>query len=121
AGKHVLCEKPVALDEGEAREMAEVAESSGKATAVCFENRWGRQKLRPWELIGNGYLGDSYFARVNVAAGYWHPSHALQSEWKYRLDQGGGYLLGLGAHDIDYLCCLFGDPEAVCADVTTTV
>jgi predicted dehydrogenase len=39
----------------------------------------------------------------------------------YRSADGGGYLLGLGAHDLDYLCWLFGEPAAVCADVRTTV
>jgi predicted dehydrogenase len=121
AGKHVLCEKPVALDEASAREMAEVAEAAGVATAVCFEGRWSREKLPVWGMVDEGLLGDPYFARMTIAADYWHPSHAQQSEWMYRLDRGGGYLLGMAAHDIDYLCCLFGEPEAVCADVRATV
>jgi predicted dehydrogenase len=43
------------------------------------------------------------------------------SEWMYRLADGGGYLLGMASHDIDYLYCLFGVPEAVCADVRATI
>jgi predicted dehydrogenase len=39
----------------------------------------------------------------------------------YRLDQGGGYLMGMGSHDIDYACALFGEPTAVCADIRTSV
>jgi predicted dehydrogenase len=39
----------------------------------------------------------------------------------YRLADGGGYLLGMASHDIDYLYCLFGVPEAVCADVRVTI
>jgi predicted dehydrogenase len=39
----------------------------------------------------------------------------------YRLADGGGYLLGMASHDIDYLYCLFGVPEAVCADVRATI
>lgn len=41
AGKHLLCEKPVALT----AEMADVADVAGVTTAVCFENRWDAQKL----------------------------------------------------------------------------
>jgi predicted dehydrogenase len=121
AGKHVLCEKPVALDSGQAAEMADAAEAAGVATAVCFENRWGREKLAVWRQIGDGLLGSPYFARVAIAADYFHPSRPLMSEWMYRRADGGGYLLGMASHDIDYLHCLFGVPEAVCADVRVTI
>ena len=120
-GKHVLCEKPVALDPGQAAEMADAADAAGVATAVCFENRWGREKLAVWRQIGDGLLGSPYFARVAIAADYFHPSRPLMSEWMYRLADGGGYLLGMASHDIDYLYCLFGVPEAVCADVRATI
>jgi predicted dehydrogenase len=121
AGKHVLCEKPVALTADQAGQMADVADAAGVATAVCFENRWSREKLPAWQQVSDGLLGDPYFARVSIAADYWHPSRPTQSEWMYRLADGGGYLLGLASHDIDYLCCLFGPPAAVCADVSTTI
>jgi predicted dehydrogenase len=121
AGKHVLCEKPVALDSGQAAEMAGAADAAGVATAVCFENRWGREKLAVWRQVSQGLLGSPYFARVAIAADYFHPVRPLMSEWMYRLADGGGYLLGMASHDIDYLYCLFGVPEAVCADVRTTI
>ena len=121
AGKHVLCEKPVALDAHQAGEMLKDAESSGRAHAVCFEGRWSEARLPVWDMVRDGYLGTPYAARVNVAADYWHPSRGLQSEWMYRKADGGGYLLGMASHDLDYLSCLFGEPEAVCADVRTSV
>ena len=121
AGKHVLCEKPVALDSGQAAEMADAADAAGVATAVCFENRWGREKLAVWRQVSEGLLGSPYFARVAIAADYFHPIRPLMSEWMYRLADGGGYLLGMASHDIDYLYCLFGAPEAVCADVRATI
>jgi predicted dehydrogenase len=121
AGKHVLCEKPVALDSAQAAEMADAADAAGVATAVCFENRWGREKLAVWREVSEGLLGSPYFARVAIAADYFHPVRPLMSEWMYRLADGGGYLLGMASHDIDYLYCLFGVPEAVCADVRATI
>ena len=121
AGKHVLCEKPVALDSGQAAEMADAADAAGVATAVCFENRWGREKLAVWRQVSEGLLGSPYYARVAIAADYFHPVRPLMSEWMYRLADGGGYLLGMASHDIDYLYCLFGVPEAVCADVHATI
>jgi predicted dehydrogenase len=121
AGKHVLCEKPVAVNEADARTMRDAAEVSGRAHAVCFENRFNPMRLAIWDLVREGFLGDPYYARFASTGDYWHPSRGLQSEWMYRVDEGGGYLMGLGSHDIDFLHCLFGASAAVCADVRTTV
>ena len=121
AGKHVLCEKPVALDSGQAAEMADAADAAGVATAVCFENRWGRG-----EAAGLA-AGERRPARRALLRAGRHrgrllpPAAPLMSEWMYRLADGGGYLLGMASHDIDYLYCLFGVPEAVCADVRATI
>lgn len=121
AGKQVLCEKPLALTDDDARAMLARAQDKGVAHAVCFEDRWSPEKHAAHDLIASGYLGSPYSARVSARVDYWHPAHALQSEWMYRRSDGGGYLLGLGAHDLDYLCWLFGEPSEVCADVRTTV
>jgi predicted dehydrogenase len=121
AGKHVLCEKPVALDPEQARAMYELAADTGLVSAVNFEGRWLRERLPVWEMVAGGYLGAPYFGRVVTSADFWHPARGLQSEWMYKRDEGGGYLLGLASHDIDYLAALFGEPVAVCADVATTL
>jgi predicted dehydrogenase len=121
AGKHVLVEKPVGLDGGQTGEMLAAAQEAGVAHAVCFENRWDPARLAIWELVQGGHLGDPYLAMARSGADYWHPTRGLQSEWMYRLSEGGGYLMGMASHDIDYACALFGEPEAVCADVRTSV
>jgi predicted dehydrogenase len=121
AGKHVLCEKPVALDAAAAKRMLDAAEAAGVAHAVCFENRYDPLRLAIAERVTDGALGTPYFARAHASADYWHPTRGLQSEWMYRVDQGGGYLMGLSSHDIDFICQLFGEPEAVCADVRCSV
>jgi predicted dehydrogenase len=121
AGKHVLCEKPVAIDERQAQQMLATAEDSGLAHAVNFEGRWLPDRLAVGDLVRAGFLGEPYAVHISTLGGLWHPTHALQSEWMYRLDEGGGYLMGLVSHDIDYVCSLFGDPVAVCADVRATI
>ncbi|HEX3899735.1 MAG TPA: Gfo/Idh/MocA family oxidoreductase [Mycobacteriales bacterium] len=120
AGKHVLCEKPAAVDSAQAKNMLDVAEQSGVAHAVNFEGRWLVDRLPVWDLVDEGFLGEPYLARVTTVGDLWHPSRRLQSEWMYRVDEGGGYLMGLSSHDIDFLTALFGEPEAVCADVRTS-
>ncbi len=121
AGKHVLVEKPVGLSAAQTGAMLAAATDAGIAHAVCFEGRWEPPRLKIWDLVRNGHLGDPYVAFARSGADFWHPTRGLQSEWMYRRDQGGGYLMGMGSHDIDFTCALFGEPEAVCADVRTTV
>ncbi|WP_024795300.1 Gfo/Idh/MocA family protein [Tomitella biformata] len=120
AGKHVLCEKPLALDPDQAREMSELAEERGLVCGVNFEGRWLPERLPVWRHVRDGRIGQPYLARVVTNADYWHPTRDLQSEWMYDEAQGGGYLLGMASHDIDFLIALFGPPSAVCADVRTS-
>lgn len=121
AGKHVLVEKPVALSAADAERMLASAEAAGVAHAVCFEGRYERDRYAVWKLVEENFLGQPYFAHAFAAADYWHPSRGLQSEWMYRLDEGGGYLMGMSSHDIDFLSLLLGEPQAVCADVRVNV
>ena len=121
AGKHVVVEKPVGIDSVQTGEMLSAAEDAGVAHAVCFEGRWEPARLKIWEMVNAGHLGDPYMAMARSGADFWHPSRGLQSEWMYRKDEGGGYMMGMGSHDIDYVCAMFGEPEAVCADVRTTI
>jgi predicted dehydrogenase len=121
AGKHVLCEKPLCLTNAEGAEMVAAAESTDLATAVCFENRWSPERLAIADFIRSGGIGETYFVHAAQTADYWHPTHGPQSPWMYRLDEGGGYLMGMAAHDIDFLQQLFGRVVSVAADVRTSV
>ena len=121
AGKHVLCEKPLALTAAQAEEMVQAAERSGRATATCFELRWAPDRLPIWDLVRSGYVGTPYFSRLVQSASYWHPTHKPQSGWMYDVSQGGGYLAGMLSHDIDWICTMFGEPVEICADVHTTI
>ena len=121
AGKHLLCEKPLALSGEAGRRIVDAAEKAGTVAATCFELRWNRERHAIWDWVRSGACGEPFHLRVAQSAGYWHPSHAPQSEWMYRKEEGGGYLNGLQSHDIDFALTLLGEPVAVAADVKTTV
>jgi predicted dehydrogenase len=121
AGKHVLCEKPLALTTAECAQMVEAAARSEISTATCFELRWLPDRARIGQAVRAGAVGAPFFVRLSQSAAYWHPTRPAQALWMYDLDAGGGYLNGLLAHDIDFVCSLFGRPVAACADVRTTV
>ena len=100
AGKHVLCEKPLALKTEEAIEMARACRDAGvvMATNHHLRNAATHRKMR--ELIEQGAIGKPLFARVFHAV--YLPPH-LQG---WRLDKpqaGGGVILDITVHDIDTL------------------
>jgi predicted dehydrogenase len=101
--------------------MLDTAERTGRRAATCFETRWTPERLAIWDWVRAGKLGEPYFLRIAQSAGYWHPSHPPQSEWMYKRAEGGGYLMGLQSHDIDFACALLGEPAAVAADLRTSV
>ena len=121
AGKHVLVEKPVGVNAEETGRMLAVAQAAGVQHAVCFESRWEPARYAVWKSVRSGFLGDPYLVLARTGADYWHPTRGVQSEWMYRTAEGGGYLMGMGSHDLDYTCALFGEPAAVCADLRNSV
>ncbi|WP_181779810.1 Gfo/Idh/MocA family protein [Pseudonocardia pini] len=121
SGHHVLCEKPLATTAAEAAEMAAAAARSRRATATCFELTWTADRLPVTDLVAGGFLGEPYFVRLAQSGAYWHPTHKAQNAWMYDLEAGGGYLNGMVVHDIDWVCRMFGEPRALCADVRSSI
>lgn len=120
AGKHVFCEKPLAVTASQAREMAEAADHAGVAHATGFEWRWYADRLAASAFIRAGGVGSPYFVHVNHASGMWHPSAPPPATWKFSRARGGGYLGAMACHELDYIRATFGEPVAVCADVRAT-
>ena len=100
AGKHVLCEKPLALNIEHAKEMARVCETAGVVMATNHHLRNAATHRKIKSLIQNGAIGRPLFARVFHAV--YLPAH-LQG---WRLDKpqsGGGVILDITVHDVDTL------------------
>ena len=64
AGKHVLCEKPMAMNAGEAQAMADAAERNGKKLMIGFVRRFGRDALLAKDLIDGGQTGELYYGKA---------------------------------------------------------
>lgn len=121
AGKHVICEKPMAMNAGQAREMAELAASRPDQLAIIdhelrFNPTWRRMK----ELVDGGFLGDIHHVNVIISSGFRHSTQRPWNWWSQK-SAGGGLLGALGSHAIDALHWMFGDIEAVCSTVATMV
>jgi len=108
AGKHVLCEKPVAMDFAEASAMAAAAERAGKLFGVAYYRRLYPKLRRAKELIAAGAIGKPLF--VEALYHGW-----LESEERGWLRDpaiaGGGPLYDVASHRIDACNFLFGKPE----------
>src|SRR5277367_412116 len=69
AGKHVICEKPFALNVAEAKEMADLAESSGLTAMIAHEFRFASGRMFVKSLLDEGYVGDPKIALLRLIRG----------------------------------------------------
>lgn len=121
AGKHVYCEKPLALNGAQAREMASAAQQAGMQVGMTFNYRFVPAIMRARQLIQIGDLGDIYTFRAEyLHTGYQNPQRPIG--WKLRQEQaGGGALVDLGSHLIDLIRYLLGEFESVRATLHTFI
>jgi len=123
AGKHVLCEKPFALDPSEAEEMTRTAEQAGKYLAVCSaRQRCGAAARRAHELVVSGALGKVYHARSSAYRVRGRPGIDILRENTWFIDKklaGGGALIDIGVYQIDKLLWLLGNPRVTNVLATT--
>lgn len=115
AGKHVYCDKPLALNLQEAKEIYEAAKDSGVKHQITFQYRFIPAIIRAKQLIDEGAIGDIY----SIRGSYLHSSCVAQSlrkaySWKAEYSKvGGGVLVDLGSHIIDLTRYLVGDFKRV--------
>jgi predicted dehydrogenase len=112
-GKHVLCEKPLALNVEEAEEMLRAAESSGKVHQVAFTFRYSYAVRELRRRIRSGDIGQPHYLRIQYDS--WK---GLLPGWKVGWREsrdlaGGGMLYDLGAHLFDVARFVLGPIEIV--------
>ncbi len=113
AGKHVFCEKPIALTSQEAAQMEAAQKSSGQQLMVGHCLRYWPQYLKAHELIESGDYGKALYARF-------HRSSATPTwSWDGWLQDGarsGGAVLDMHIHDVDTAFWWFGAPDEIRAE-----
>lgn len=120
AGKHVLCEKPMALTVRECVAMVEACRKAGVMLSVAYYRRFWPLALRMKALLDAGDLGQVTMARVTITGLYYPPADGSQP-WRVRPEvSGGGLLADVGSHRIDLLIHLLGDVVEVSA-LTSTI
>lgn len=113
AGCHVLCEKPMAMNTAEARQMVAAAERAGRRLMINFSYRFHPAARAARNQVDAGVLGDIYYARS-----VWHRRRGiprLGGWFTSKALSGGGPLIDLGVHRLDLALWLMGHPRPVWA------
>lgn len=121
AGKHVLCEKPMALTGAECQAMVDACQQTGVNLAVAYYRRYYPKNRKIKELLEQGAIGTPVLVRM-VLTGNYDPTPDDPKFW--RVDpakSAGGPIADVGSHRLDLLCYWFGDPTAVAARNETLV
>ncbi len=117
AGKHLIIEKPIALNPKDCRAMVAAVKQARVRTCVCFEMRWSSQFLATRSLIEAGLLGDLHYGEVDYyhGIGPWYREY----EWITPKNACGSSLIAAGCHAMDILLfCLGADVESVFSSAT---
>ncbi len=119
AGKHVICEKPMAVSPADGRRMRDAAASAAGKAACTFNYRFMPAVRLAKDLIASGKLGRIYHMRVNYLQMAGHdPSAPPEAVWYAAWPHSGG-LQGIGSHAIDQCRFLVGEIKSVSAIVRT--
>ena len=120
AGKHVLCEKPLAPSSTDARAMIDAVDAAGVVARVGFTFRRTPGIAAAREQIRSGELGRPLYVNAQYWTDYGSDPQAPMS-WRYRGGPGSGALADLGSHLADTAEFLLGPVEAVTGAALTTV
>ena len=113
AGKHVLCEKPMALTVAECERMNAAAEANGVLLGVAYYRRFYPAVGRVREILESGEIGAPVVAQMNAFERF-DPAPDHPRRWLLdKRRSGGGPMFDFGCHRIEVLYNLFGDVAAV--------
>jgi predicted dehydrogenase len=111
AGKHVFCEKPMALAIGDADRMIAAADRAGKVLMIGLVLRWFHEFTRLHQLVEAGTVGEPRIIRTSRVAGF----PRGRDDWYADYSRSGGLAVDMLTHDYDFLRWCFGEVDHVMA------
>jgi len=122
AGKHIICEKPLARSSQEAMQMLDAAVKAGVKHMTAFNYRFVPAIRQAYNLIQSGALGRLYHFRARYLQEWIMPQYATPLIWRLQKKNAGSGALGdLGAHIIDLARFLAGEVKSVSAMTRTFI
>jgi predicted dehydrogenase len=119
AGKHVICEKPMAMNLTDAQAMLHAAEESGKSLGTAYYRRAYPKVLRAKQLLESGAIGKPVLAELTSHS--WLDGHGSRKWLVDPAQSGGGPLYDIGSHRIDLLNFFFGEPVRAIGSLSNAV
>jgi predicted dehydrogenase len=120
AGKHLLLEKPTAMNVAEAQALQDLAIAQNLVTTMNFEFRCIPAWLRLQELLSEDYVGTPRLIKVDwLVSSRADPTRPWN--WYAQKDKGGGVLGAIGSHAFDYIAWLFGSVQRLSAHFSVSV
>lgn len=121
AGKHIYCEKPMAMNAAQAQNMTQAVETAGVKAQMTFNFRFFPAITRAKQLMEGGFVGKVFSFR-----GRYHRSSYISADkplsWRLQREMtGGGALFDLGSHILDLLVYLLGDFASVYGTLETFI
>ena len=98
AGKHVMCEKPMAINSAEAKKMVDAAKRTGKKLTIGYQSRFRDDSLYLKAEAEAGTLGEIYYAKATALRRRAVPTWGV---FLNEYEQGGGPLIDIGTHALD--------------------
>lgn len=98
AGKHVMCEKPMAKTYKEAKEMLDTSERTGMKLTIGYQSRWRADSLYLKKMCEDGELGEIYYGKAIALRRRAVPTWGV---FLNEYEQGGGPLIDIGTHALD--------------------
>jgi predicted dehydrogenase len=119
AGKHVICEKPFAMDAREAAEMRDAAAKQQRTAMVAHEFRYAPQRRYIKQLLADGYIGRFTLCTIELFLDRYVLAEPRPLTWQAMHAEGGGLLGALGSHYVDGLRDWFGEIASVSGRLIT--
>ncbi len=119
AGKHILCEKPMACNVADCDAMIAACEQAGVKLGVVFQGRFEPLALQLKEIIDSGRIGKLLWSSANTL---WHRTDEYYRSGPWRgtwAHEGGGVLINQAIHALDLLLWLGGTPVRLSAQIRT--
>ena len=104
AGKHVLCEKPFAMNTAEVELMIQTAQECGRLLVEAVWSRWHPRMIRMVELVKSGSIGEI----TSIDASFTFPA-TIEGNYRQTPEMGGGALFDIGVYPLHAIAALVGD------------
>jgi len=108
AGKHVLCEKPFAMNMAEVELMIQTAEDYDRLLVEAVWSRWHPRMIRAIDLVRSGKIGQI----VSIDASFTFPA-SIEGNYRLSKEMGGGALFDIGVYPLHAIAAFVGDSEKV--------